>query len=218
VSARIFIVQQLDYLAPLPPSDFKVGFFPLKLAGCSAAPPAGGGVRGLTRPLEALGTFLSRSASPSRTDVRCTEPGTRAVTPRRRGPSRERGGLARVASIEYTPEGRGWRSEAMRRMRRHRLLCALGALMLLSSACGRDDVEPQTASPETPPVKLEKPPPEDGSKAEASAAEQCIDLATREDWARALDPCTRAARKHPDDPEIREALEKALAIENAEID
>jgi kynurenine formamidase len=35
---EIFIVQQLDNLAALPPSGFKVGFFPLKLAGCSAAP------------------------------------------------------------------------------------------------------------------------------------------------------------------------------------
>jgi len=35
---EIFIVQQLQGLAALPPSGFKVGFFPLKLAGCSAAP------------------------------------------------------------------------------------------------------------------------------------------------------------------------------------
>lgn len=35
---EIFIVQQLANLAALPPSGFKVGFFPLKLAGCSAAP------------------------------------------------------------------------------------------------------------------------------------------------------------------------------------
>jgi kynurenine formamidase len=35
---EIFIVQQLDNLAALPPSGFKVGFFPMKLAGCSAAP------------------------------------------------------------------------------------------------------------------------------------------------------------------------------------
>jgi kynurenine formamidase len=35
---EIFIVQQLQGLASLPPSGFKVGFFPLKLAGCSASP------------------------------------------------------------------------------------------------------------------------------------------------------------------------------------
>ena len=35
---EIFIVQQLDNLAVLPASGFKVGFFPLKLAACSAAP------------------------------------------------------------------------------------------------------------------------------------------------------------------------------------
>jgi kynurenine formamidase len=35
---EVFIVQQLVNLAALPPSGFKVGFFPLYLAGCSAAP------------------------------------------------------------------------------------------------------------------------------------------------------------------------------------
>ena len=35
---EVFIVQQLDNLAELPSSGFKVGFFPLKLKGCSAAP------------------------------------------------------------------------------------------------------------------------------------------------------------------------------------
>jgi kynurenine formamidase len=33
-----FIVQQLHDLAALPPSGFKVGFFPLRLARCSASP------------------------------------------------------------------------------------------------------------------------------------------------------------------------------------
>lgn len=35
---EVFIVQQLDNLGALPPSGFKVGFFPLRLAGCSASP------------------------------------------------------------------------------------------------------------------------------------------------------------------------------------
>jgi kynurenine formamidase len=35
---EVFIVQQLDNLASLPPHGFKVGFFPMKLARCSAAP------------------------------------------------------------------------------------------------------------------------------------------------------------------------------------
>jgi kynurenine formamidase len=35
---EVFIVQQLVNLAALPPSGFKVAFFPLKLARCSAAP------------------------------------------------------------------------------------------------------------------------------------------------------------------------------------
>jgi kynurenine formamidase len=35
---EIFIVQQISNLAALPPNGFKVGFFPMKLARCSAAP------------------------------------------------------------------------------------------------------------------------------------------------------------------------------------
>lgn len=35
---EVFIVQQMDNLAALPPSGFKVAFFPLRLGGCSAAP------------------------------------------------------------------------------------------------------------------------------------------------------------------------------------
>lgn len=35
---EVFIVQQLTNLAALPASGFKVGFFPMKLARCSAAP------------------------------------------------------------------------------------------------------------------------------------------------------------------------------------
>jgi kynurenine formamidase len=35
---EVFIVQQLVNLAALPPAGFKVGFFPIKLARCSAAP------------------------------------------------------------------------------------------------------------------------------------------------------------------------------------
>lgn len=35
---EIFIVQQMDNLVALPPHGFKVGFFPMKLAHCSAAP------------------------------------------------------------------------------------------------------------------------------------------------------------------------------------
>ena len=35
---EVFIIQQLDNLAALPPHGFKVGFFPMKLAHCSAAP------------------------------------------------------------------------------------------------------------------------------------------------------------------------------------
>ena len=38
VEREAFIVQQLTNLAALPPSGFMVGFFPIKLARCSAAP------------------------------------------------------------------------------------------------------------------------------------------------------------------------------------
>jgi len=35
---EVFVVQQLDNLKSLPPNGFKVGFFPMKLNHCSAAP------------------------------------------------------------------------------------------------------------------------------------------------------------------------------------
>jgi kynurenine formamidase len=35
---EVFIIQQLVNLDALPPTGFKLGAFPLKLAGCSAAP------------------------------------------------------------------------------------------------------------------------------------------------------------------------------------
>ena len=35
---EVFIVQQIHNLAALPPNGFKVGFFPLPLARCSASP------------------------------------------------------------------------------------------------------------------------------------------------------------------------------------
>lgn len=36
--AEVFIVQQMHDLAQLPPNGFKVGFFPMRLVNCSAAP------------------------------------------------------------------------------------------------------------------------------------------------------------------------------------
>jgi kynurenine formamidase len=38
VDREAFIVQQLTNLGALPPTGFMVGFFPMKLARCSAAP------------------------------------------------------------------------------------------------------------------------------------------------------------------------------------
>jgi kynurenine formamidase len=35
---EVFIIQQMAQLADVPPSGFKIGFFPLRLGGCSAAP------------------------------------------------------------------------------------------------------------------------------------------------------------------------------------
>jgi len=37
-TAEVFIIQQMYDLAQLPPNGFKVGFFPLRLARCSASP------------------------------------------------------------------------------------------------------------------------------------------------------------------------------------
>ena len=43
-------------------------------------------------------------------------------------------------------------------------------------------------------------------------------MAAREDWSAALDPCTRAARDHPDDEDIQRALERAIDASDAAIE
>jgi len=90
-------------------------------------------------------------------------------------------------------------------------LAATGLALLLANGCGRSQEQPDLASPDEGPVTLEESPrpaatPEHGS----SPAEKCIEMATREDWSAALAPCTLAARDHPDDEAIQEALERAI--------
>jgi len=114
----------------------------------------------------------------------------------------------------------------MTKNRRLRLLGATAAtagICLLMAGCGSDEgTEPSI--PAVDPITLEQPPdgtpPVEGEPkaAESTAAETCIEMATQEDWGRALDPCTRAALEHPDDPEIQEALSHALGADEAEID
>lgn len=106
-----------------------------------------------------------------------------------------------------------------RRLRALGTAAAPGLLVvgILLAACGDD--APQPSIPASDRIELkESPDAKAPSEPEPSAAEACLDFATREDWGRALDPCTRAAREHPDDPEIQQALERALGAEDAEIE
>ena len=49
-------------------------------------------------------------------------------------------------------------------------------------------------------------------------AEECLEMASREDWSAALDSCTRAARDHPEDAAIQRALERAIAASDEAIE
>lgn len=87
-----------------------------------------------------------------------------------------------------------------------------GLFLLLASGCACSEEQSGT-SPSIPEEKTleESPDAAAPSEPEVSAAEECIETATREDWAAALDPCTRAARDHPDDEAIQRALERAVS-------
>ena len=54
-----------------------------------------------------------------------------------------------------------------------------------------------------------------GAPSTSSAVETCIELAGRQAWGEALDPCTRAAQQQPDDLRIRHALQQAQAAASA---
>jgi hypothetical protein len=92
-----------------------------------------------------------------------------------------------------------------------RIACGATAttLVLIAWACGSEEVRPEAESPRTGPITLEAPPGRARSEIRSTAAETCLEMAIREEWSDALDPCTRAARDHPDDPSIQRALEEA---------
>lgn len=91
--------------------------------------------------------------------------------------------------------------------------------MLLANGCGRSADQPGIPPPQQGPVTLEEPPPEAAPREHgASPAEECLEMAGREDWGAALDPCTRAARDHPEDAAIQQALERARAASDEAIE
>lgn len=104
----------------------------------------------------------------------------------------------------------------VRRDRWLRAVWATGWVWLLAAGCGGDE-EPVAVPPgATGPITLEESPDAAAPPAPAeSAAVKCLDLAGQEDWFGALDPCTRAAKDHPDDPAIQHALERALEARDA---
>lgn len=99
----------------------------------------------------------------------------------------------------------------MRRIQRSRGLAAAGLILLLTNGCGPDEAPPDGSPPDSGAITLEESPDQVAPREpEASPSEQCIEMATREDWSAALDPCTRAARDHPEDETIQQFLERAI--------
>jgi hypothetical protein len=98
-------------------------------------------------------------------------------------------------------------------------LALTGSILLLASGCACNG-EPSDTSPSIPEEKTleESPDTVAPPEPEASAAEECLEMATREDWGAALDPCTRAARDHPDDEAIQRALEQAVSASEEAIE
>jgi len=94
-----------------------------------------------------------------------------------------------------------------------------GLLLLLANGCGRSEEQPAASPPDLDRIELEESPDTATTgEPEATPAEQCIEMATREDWSAALDPCTRAARNHPDDEAIQRALERAMSASDEAIE
>ena len=99
----------------------------------------------------------------------------------------------------------------MRASRQSWTLAVAALVLLLANGCARNEEQPDTSPANPEPVTLEESPDAAATReSEASPAEQCLKMALQEDWGAALDPCTRAARDHPDDESIQQALERAM--------
>lgn len=105
-------------------------------------------------------------------------------------------------------------------MRASIVLAALIAMLAL--ACGREDsapgedvsTAPESARPAAPSPAAPSPAaasPAAPSGAESDVVRECRALAEKQEWASALEPCTRAAAELPDDLGIRHALQQAQA-------
>lgn len=103
--------------------------------------------------------------------------------------------------------------------RRSWSLAATGLVLLLANGCARNEERPRTAPSNPDEVVVEEGPDAVAPREpEASPAEKCIEMAAREDWVAALDPCTRAARDHPEDEAIQQALERAISASEGPVE
>lgn len=97
-------------------------------------------------------------------------------------------------------------------------LAVAGAVLFVG--CGRGD-EPSAATARSPGGTEQAAAPDvaaRGAPSTPSAVETCIELADRQAWGEALDPCTRAAQERPDDLRIRHALQQAQAAASVRAD
>ena len=85
-------------------------------------------------------------------------------------------------------------------------IAAAAAFAILGSGCGSGgDTGADGAAQERPAADVAAPPPQ------ASPVETCRDLAERERWSEALEPCTAAVAQRPDDLALQHALQQAQA-------
>jgi len=82
------------------------------------------------------------------------------------------------------------------------LLCGMLGILAISCGSGEEKAAPGSAAM----GEVAAP-----SAGKSDAVQSCLELAGRRDWAKALEPCTRAANEMPDDLRIQHALQQAQA-------
>jgi len=97
------------------------------------------------------------------------------------------------------------------------LACGGGDDKTMSEAPPVDAAAPAAEAPaaptKTPVAEAPAPPAEAPAVAEApvDATKSCLALAAQQKWSEALEPCTQAAKDHPTDLRVKNAVQQAQA-------